>query len=604
MASADPGRRKAWPRIAVRFYPYRWPLAGAAFLVIVAVALNMASPLLLRQVINDALPRHNTRLLVVFCLAMVVAGALSSIAAVALNIMTNSIGQRVIHGLRMDVYDRIQKMPLDFFAIEPTSEIQARMANDIGGISDIVTYTATSTLTAVVSLLAAGLAMVILSWPLAVCCGILAVALGLFNRRFTARRRDLAVRRQEEMAALLNLVGDDLALSGIILGRTFVRHAVQRSRFCLTSQGVADLTYRQRVAGSTARGVVALTMSSLPPLIYLLAGTAFRGLSLGTAVVMVTLQLRLTGPIQQLLALNGRLQSSLAMFDRVFDYLDLPSAITLGADDAGQSAGHGHAPMTIRARGIGHCYPRAGGKALAGIDLELPPGSITLVTGHTGSGKTTLGLILAGLVEPSDGVVEVVRPAAGAGTTWQAATYRQLWHDVTLVAQETVLFNASIRDNLRFAQPDATDSQLLHVACAMQIGELIAGLPAGLDTIVGERGYQLSGGERQRLALARALLATSKVLITDEATSALDGHTADAVHAALREWCRDRALVVIAHRMPPMAGQDQVIVLAEGRVAQRGTHGGLIGVGGEYRQLVTGAALRPADDRAIIQRTG
>jgi ATP-binding cassette subfamily B protein len=569
-------------------------LGGTAALVVVSVGLNMAAPLLLRQVIDDALPRHDTRMLVVFCTAMIVSGVLGNAIAVTLNAMSNRIGQQVVHGLRLDVYDRVQRMPLGFFASEPAAEIQARMASDIGGISDIITYTGTSTLTAAVGLLAAGLAMLVLSWPLALFCLVLAVVLGLFNRRFTARRRDLATRRQDQMATLLRHVGEDLTLSGIILGRTFGRHDAQRSRFCATSRDVADLTYRQRVVGSMARGGIGLTMSSLPPLIYLIAGTAIPGLSIGTAVVMVTLQMRLTGPIQQLLALNGRLQSSRAMFQRVFDYLDLEPALTLGSGAPDRPyAGPGQQCRTaLRARAISHSYPGSRLPALAAVAVQLTPGTTTLITGHTGSGKSTLALVLSGLVEPASGTVEALRYPAAPGDRWRTATCPELWQQVTLVPQEPALFNASIRDNLRFGRPDANDRQLLRAADAMQIGGFIASLPDGLDTMVGEHGYQLSGGERQRLALTRAVLAPSQVLITDEATSALDGPTAEAVHTALRETCRDQALVVIAHRIPPMAWDDHVIVLARGRIAHRGTHGDLSAGCAEYRQLLAGPAVQ------------
>ncbi len=587
-----------WPRIAGRFRPYRLRVCCAALLVVLYVALSMVSPLLLRQVIDDALPRHDTGLLLVLCSAMAVSGALGTGIAVCLYMMINWIGQRVVHDLRTGVYDQVQRMPLDFFASEPTAEIQARMASDIGGISDIITFTAGGALTAAVTVLAAGLVMLVLSWPLAVACLILAVILSLFNRRFDGLRRNLADQQQDQMARLLRLVGDDLTLSGIILGRTFVRHAAQRSRFRLMSQHIRDITYRQRAAGTTARGMVGLTVACIPPLIYLLAGTAVHGLSVGTAVVMVMLQLRLTGPMQELLQLSGQAHSAQAMFQRVFDYLDLEPAAGLAAcDRPARPAGQ---VVALELRGVWHRYPDSERTALSAIDLDVPAGSTTVIIGATGSGKTTLALVMAGLVTPSAGAVRIGEPSAG-GPRWLPATCQQVWQEVTLVAQETMMFNASIRENLLFARPDATDAELFEAADAMQIGGLIAKLPAGLDTMVGERGYQLSGGERQRLALARALLAPASVLIADEATSALDNATAAAVHARLRDLRGGRSLVVIAHRIPQLAWDDQVIVLSGGCVAHRGTHGELAGSCAGYRQLLTDQARpggpQPADVR-------
>jgi ATP-binding cassette, subfamily B, bacterial len=588
---------RIWLRAAGSFRPYRWRVCGVASLAVASVALNMVSPLLLRQVIDSALPHRNARLLVILCTAMVVSSGLSTAIAMGLNALTNWIGQQVVHQLRIDLYDRVQRMPLNFFSSEPTSEIQARIANDIGGISDFLTYTTAGTLTAVMSILAAGLVMLIMSWQLAAFSVVLAVGLGMFNRRYMARRRDLAVQRQQRMSTLLQLVGDDLTLSGIILGRTFLRYARQRSRFSAASEQVSALTYRQRVAGGTARGVVGLAMSCLPPMIYLLAGTAVHGLTAGTAVVMVMLQARLTGPIQQLLQLNGQMQSSQAMFTRIFEYLDLPPAVSLRLE--GHDVAVRHGPETLRARAIWHRYPDAGRVSLSAIDMDLPPGSTTLIAGHTGSGKSTLALVLAGLIEPSGGMLEWIdRRLPSPGSERPVVTCHEMWEEVTLVAQDTALFNASIRENLLFARPDATDRQLLEIAGAMQLGQLIAQLPGGLDTTVGEHGYQLSGGERQRLALARALLLPSRVLITDEATSALDPITAAAVDQALRELCAERALVIIAHRIPHMESADQVIVLEDGHVVGQGQHGNLAATCPPYRELLAGQVRAvPALDR-------
>jgi ATP-binding cassette, subfamily B, bacterial len=573
-------------------------LCGIALVVVVFVALSMASPLLLREVIDTALPRHDTRLLIVLCAAMIFSGTLSTGTVIALNKMICRVGQHVVHGLRMDLYDRVQRMPLDFFASQPTAEIQARMASDIGGISDMITLTAASSLIAAVSLLAAGLAMLVLSWPLAAACLILAVVLGLFNRRFDVVRRDLADQQQDRTAALLRLVGDDLSLPGILLGRTFVRHASQRSRFCLTSAQVRDLTYRQRVAGSMARGVIGLTMTCLAPLTYLLAGTAFSRISVGTAIVMVILQLRLTGPIQQLLGLSGEAQKAQALFQRVFDYLDLPPAAGLEVLAAGQPPMPVRPGATLRLQGIWHRYPDSERTALRGIDVDITPGSTTVIMGRTGCGKSTLALVMAGLITPSGGTVRI-DISANPEPRPLAPTCQQVWQEVTVVAQETFLFNATIRENLLFAEPGATDRELLRVTDAMQLSDLIAKLPDGLDTMVGERGYQLSGGERQRLALARALLAPASILIADEATSALDNVTSKAVHDMLRALRDQRALIIIAHRIPDLAWNDHVIVLSEGRVAHQGAHNELVRGCPDYRRLLAEQANlqspQPAD---------
>lgn len=569
--------RAIWWRVAIRLRPYRWLVCLTALLVLLLVALSMASPLLLRYVIDDALPRHDGRLLVVLCVAMIASGALGTGMAVALSLTVNWVGQQVVHGLRMEVYDRVQRMPLDFFAAEPTAEIQARMSGDIGGISDILTYTASSTLTAAASMLTAGLVMLVLSWPLAVTCLVLASVLGLFNRRFDAARQSLAGQQREHMADLLKLAGEDLTLSGIILGRTFVRHAAQRSRFRASSAAVRDVTYRQRMAGSSARGVIGLTLACLPPLIYLLAGIAIPGLSVGTAVVMVTLQLRLTGPIQQLLGLSGQAQSARAMFQRVFDYVDLPSATEPELGGGETRVAPAYPATSLRLVNVQYHYAGSERTALSQVDLEIPSGSTIVITGHTGSGKSTLALIMAGLVTPCGGAVEVAA-SSERSTRWQLATSQDLWQSVTLVAQESVMFNASMRENLLFARPDATDRQVRQAADAMQLGDLIAKLPAGLDTMVGERGYQLSGGERQRLALARALLAPSSILILDEATSALDNFTAAAVHSSLQQLREHRTLIIITHRVPQLARADQTIVLSDGRITQAVSTRGRAGV--------------------------
>ncbi len=558
------------PRIAGWFRPYRWLVGASLLLVIASAGVSMASPLLLQRVINVALPQHQTVLLGELCGGMIATGLLASLASVGQGALTNLIGQRVIHDLRVGVYDRVREMSLEFFTAEANTEIQARLVSDIGGLNDILTFTAQATVAAVVSLLTSCVVMFILSWPLALASVTLAVALNLANERFARRRRELARDRQEQVSELLRVVGEDLALPGVILGRTLGRCGWQRTRFAEVSRRVGELTYQQRLAGRTARALIGVAFACLPPAVYWLSGTVVPGLTLGTVVVVSMLQTRLSGPIQQLLSLSGTAQSSLAMFERVFAYLDLPPAVTLAA--AGARPGRSDAPF-LRVRGVSYSYQGSRQPVLREASLDLPPGTCTVIAGQTGSGKSTLALLLAGLLTPAGGVVEVGPEAA------DDARLREL---VTLVPQESVLFSATIAENLRFGCPAASAADLDAAIDAAQLRELVTRLPAGLSTPVGERGYQLSGGERQRLALARALLAPHPVLILDEATSALDGPTAEAVHEALlgygseRGYRARRTIVIVAHRIPRLRPHDRIVVVDAGRIVEHGAPGRLL----------------------------
>jgi ATP-binding cassette subfamily B protein len=580
--------------VADRFRPYRWRLLTSMVLVLTAVGLSMLWPLLLKVVINQALPEHRTGLLAALCLAMIAAGILSTVIMVGQGALANSLGQAVVHRLRADVYDTMQAMPVEFFAGEPNTDIQALLASDIGGISDLVTFTAQGALAAAVNLLAASLVMLVLSWPLALVSLLLAGGLNLANSRFTAKRRALATARQAKVADMLRAVGEDLTMPGVILGRTLGRCPAQRQRFLAISEQISALTCQQRLAGSSARALIGVTLACLPPAIYWLSGTLVPSLSLGAVVVLSTMQVRVSSPIQQLLSLNGEMQASLAMFDRVFACLGLqaPARQPAASPAGSRPVLRADSPRTLRARDVSFRYSGAARDALRGIDLTLRPGSTTVIAGTSGSGKSTLALLLAGLMAPSSGVLEL---------DGRPAHEELLRANVTLLAQEGATFNASLRDNLLFARPDATEAELGAAISAAGLAELVTRLGRGLDTLVGERGYQLSGGERQRVALARALLVPSPILIADEASSALDVATADLVHRSLCEHARAGALVVIAHRIPQLAAADQVVLLERGRITETGSHAELLSRSSAYADLVRMAAAAPP---AILSSVG
>jgi ATP-binding cassette, subfamily B, bacterial len=575
------GTWKAVHRIAARFRPHRWRLLASMLLVIVSVALSMIWPLLLKEVINVALPRRRTDLLAALCLAMIAAGAASTVLLLLQGAFANSLGQAVVHELRVDVYDRVQHMPLESLSGRANSDIQAILASDIGGISDLITFTAQAILAAVVNLVAASLVMLILSWPLALASLLLALVLNTANAHFARKRNMLGRIRQEKVAEMLKAVGEDLTVPGVVLGRTLGRSVAQRQKFLAISTDIAALTRRQRMAGSSARALIGIALACVPPAIYWLSGTWVPGLSLGSVVVLSTMQTRVSGPIQQLLSLNGEFQASLAMFERIFAYLDLespPVRAHLATAGAAPSPAVPR-PGLLRANGVSFRYPAADRDALSNVNLSVRPGTTTVIAGTSGSGKSTLALIMSGLMAPTSGAVDL------NGATVSQSVIRSM---VTLIAQEGATFNASLRDNLLFAKPDASEAELIDVVAAASLGELVGRLADGLDTIVGERGYQLSGGERQRISVARALLAPSPVLVADEATSALDINTAESVHRALRE--RAETLLVIAHRLPRLADHDQVVLLERGRIADVGTHARLRAESPAYARLLRSPA--------------
>ncbi|WP_305852576.1 ABC transporter ATP-binding protein [Conexibacter sp. SYSU D00693] len=571
-------------RIFALFRPYRARLASVLALIVLAAGLGMVSPFLLKEVLDTALPQDDDALLAWLVAGMVAIPVVTGALSVAQTWLSNLIGQRVMHDLRAAVYRHLQRMSLAFFTRTRTGEVQSRIANDIGGVQSVVTSTATSIASNVTTVLAVVVAMVVLDWRLAAFSLVLLPFFVWMTRRVGAERKRITAERQGRMADISSLVEESLSVSGILLGKTMGRGDALAERFTAASRDLADLEVRSRMAGRWRMASVQMSFAIMPALVYLFAGLTGE-VTIGTLVAFTTLQTRLLFPIQSLLSVTVDVQTSSALFRRIFEYLDLPVELEDGTVELTPTTAR---PPAVRFDGVTFGYDDDGPPVLDGIDLEVAPGTTTALVGETGSGKTTLGYLVARLYEPQLGRVLV------DGVDVRDATFASLARTVGMVSQDTYLFHASIRENLRFAKPEATDEELEAAARAAQIHDLIASLPEGYDTPVGERGYRFSGGEQQRLAIARTVLRNPPVLVLDEATSALDTRTEREVQEALESLAEGRTTIAIAHRLSTVRDADQIAVLDRGRVVERGTHDELLALGGRYAELVARAGSEPA----------
>jgi ATP-binding cassette, subfamily B, bacterial len=578
-------------RIGALFAPYRLRLSGLLMLIFVAAGLGVISPFLLREVLDTAIPDHNTTLLSWLVGGMIALSIIGGVIGVAQTWISNQVGQRVMHDLRAAVYAHLQRMSLAFFTRTRTGEVQSRIANDIGGIDSVVTSTATSIVQNVTTVVAVIVAMVLLDWRLAAFSLVLLPFFVWLTRRVGNERRRIQSVRQGRLADMSTLVEESLSVSGILLGKTMGRSPELVRRFGEESGELADLEVRARMAGRWRMASVQMSFAIMPALVYWFAGESIasgsQAISIGTLVAFTTLQTRLLFPIQSLLSVGLEVQTSLALFGRIFEYLDLPVDIVERSDARALSGVQGD----VRLTDVSFRYAPESPWTLEQISAEIPAGTRTALVGETGSGKTTLAYLVARLYEPQQGCVSI------DGVDIRDMTLQSLAATVGLVSQETYLFHASIRENLRFACPDATDEEIEDAARAAQIHGLIASLPAGYDTEVGERGYRFSGGEKQRIAIARTVLRNPPVLVLDEATSALDTETERAVQLALDDLSRGRTTIAIAHRLSTIRDADQILVLDAGRIVERGTHEELQELGGRYAALLSGAAV--AEDRPV-----
>ncbi len=565
-------------RIVALFSPYRTSLATVIGLIVASSLVGLAQPFLVRHVIDDALPAQDVRLLLTLVLAMMAAAAISAALGVAQTWLSTTIGQQVMHRLRSDLFSHLQRQSLGFFTRTRGGEVQSRLTNDINSMQGVVTSTATSIASNTTVVIGTAVAMAALSWRLALISLVVVPPAVLLTRRVARLRQQVTARRQAALADLHVQVEESLSVSGALLTRTLGAGPAMSARFEDTSAGLVGLEVASQLAGRWRMATMNLLFAAIPAVIYLAAGLpATSGeMTIGTLVAFTGLQAGLFRPMLSLLDVGVSVTASMALFSRIFEYLDLPVEIA----DPEEPRALADPTGEVRFEDVWFGYDPDGAAVLNGIDLHIPAGTSLALVGATGSGKSTLAGLVARLHDPSHGRVTL------DGIDLRDLALADVAAAVGVVSQETYLIHASVRENLRHARPDATDAEIERACRLAEVHDLISSLPDGYDTVVGSRGHRFSGGEKQRLAIARTLLRDPRVLVLDEATSALDNSTERAVQEALEVAARGRTTLVVAHRLSTVRDADQIAVLDRGRVVELGTHEELLLLGGQYAALV------------------
>ncbi|WP_323096112.1 ABC transporter ATP-binding protein [Intrasporangium sp. YIM S08009] len=573
-------------RVAALFRPHRATVAVVTALIVVVSVVSMAQPFLLRTVIDDALPHRDVRLLLLAVAGMLGVTVVSQLLGVVQTWLTTSVGQRVMHGLRTDVFRHLQRQSLAFFTRTRGGEVQSRLTHDVSGMQAVITNSATGVASNVTTAVATALAMVALSPRLSLLSLLVVPPAVWMTRRVALLRRDVTARQQRRLADLHSQVEESLSIGGATLVKTLGAGAATAARFTDTSADLIDLELRSQLAGRWRMATMQIVFAAIPALIYLAAGfpATSGGMTIGTLIAFTSLQGAIFRPLMGLLDVGAQWVTSMAVFSRIFGYLDLTVDVPEPTRPVPLDPGTARGDVRFDAVTVSH-----DGRvdAVADVSLHVPAGTTLALVGETGSGKSSLATLLPRLHDPVAGRVSIdgvdVRDLAAA----------DLAGVVGVVSQDTHLVHASIRENLLLAAPDATDDDLWRALAAAQVAPLVADLPDGLDTVVGARGHRFSGGEKQRLAIARTLLRNPRVLVLDEATSALDNETEREVQAAIDRLMVGRTTVTIAHRLSTVRHADQIAVLDHGRVVELGDHDTLLARGGRYARLVESSAEAP-----------
>ncbi len=633
-------RGRTLRRMVAFFKPYKAQVGVVLAAILLTSFIGLINPILLKLLIDIAIPERDWFLLNLFVGLMVVLPIISGLIGVGQSYLNNVIGQSVMHDLRTALYAHLQKMPLRFFTETRTGEIQSRLANDVGGIQSVVTDTAASLTSNVAIALSTVVAMIIIDWRLTV----LSLALLPFFMYLTFRvgkvHREVRGETQKSLAEMSAVTEETLSVSGMLLSKTFGQQQAAIGRFSKLNRELAALQVRQAMVGRWFFMIIGTIFSITPAFVYWLAGfLAIQGdpsaPTIGDIVAFTTLQSRLFFPLGQLLNIQIEIQGALALFDRIFEYLEMDPEI-VDAPDA-VALDRSTIRGSVRFRDVSFRYPVAAVPlsaappeaqaeaadaeaaeaedelelpavpaiamaqpfGLEDIDFEVNAGQLVALVGPSGSGKTTTTYLVPRLYDVDSGAVEI------DGRDIRGVTLASLGDVIGFVTQETYLFHDTIRANLLYAKPDATDTELEAAARAAAIHERIAELPDGYDTVVGERGYKLSGGEKQRVAIARVLLKDPRILILDEATSALDTVSERLIQAALERLMEGRTTIAIAHRLSTILRADQILVYDRGRIVERGTHAELVGQGGLYARLYREQFLsEPTDGRVAAAEAG
>ncbi len=563
-------------RVATYFVPY-WRLSLLVFACIVVTSLlGLLPPLFIREAIDRAIPERDLGLLTLMVAGMVLAPLAGGLVGVGQNYLNTLIGQRVMFDIRNQMYRHLQCMSLRFYTDTKIGEIMSRLLSDVGGVQNVVTNVMVSLVTNVITLASTLVLIFSMSWQLS----LLAVAILPFfilpTRRVGRLRQRIASETQSKQAELASFMQETLSISGYLLMKAFVREAYEAVRFRAKNEELMKLQVRQAMVGRWFFMVLGLFGAVGPALIYWLGGylAMSGGLTVGTVVALVALLARLYNPVSALANVHVDVMTSMALFERIFGYLDMRPEVT----DAPNAVVLDKVRGLVEFRDVSFAY-RPGQKVLDHVSFTVEPGQVVALVGPSGAGKSTVTYLLPRFYDPQEGAVLV------DGRDLRTIAQESLRRHIGLVTQEVYLFHASIRENLLYARPDATDEELMAACKAAYIHDYIMSLPHGYDTVVGERGYRLSGGEKQRIAIARVLLKDPRIVIFDEATASLDSQSEAMVQAALEPLLKGRSALVIAHRLSTVLSANMILVMHRGRIVERGTHAELLAMGGLYSRL-------------------